>query len=695
VTDAADTLFGQKVSDPYRWLEDVDNPEVKAWMEAEDAAARSWLTKLPGRDAIEARLKALFYVDSVRPPVHRGGRYFYMRTHADREKAILYWKDGEDGAEQVLIDPNTLSADGSVALGGWVPSYDGKLLAYLLRPNNADEATLYVKEVATGQVHGIDTIDGAKYARPEWTPSGDGFYYTWLPTDPSIAVAERPGYAEVRFHKLGTAPSSDRLIHPKTGNPKEFLGTELSRDGRWLFIYRQHGWTSNDVYFRDLTSKDTAFKPLVVGRDAHFYVTAWKDDFYIQSDDGAPHNRLYKVGAKNPAREKWQEIVPEPGEAVIESVQIIGDHLVITLLRNAANELEVRTLDGHLVRTVPLPGIGATEGMTGNPDEDDAYFSFTSFTHPLEVYRTSIKTGDTRLWASVKLPIDPSRFQVEQVWYPSKDGTKVSMFLVHRKDLPRDGSTPFLIGGYGGFNVSMVPSFAGSLFPWLEAGGGYALPNLRGGGEYGEAWHRDGMLDKKQNVFDDYIGAAEYLIREGYTKPERLAIKGGSNGGLLVGAAMVQRPDLYRAVICAVPLLDMVRYHLFGSGKTWISEYGSAEDEAQFKTLFAYSPYHHVKPGTAYPSMLMLSADHDDRVDPMHARKFVAAVQAANIGDHPILMRIEINAGHGGADLVKKTVEQAADTYAFLMHELGLMPAGASGGGAGSAHPDAVAPEKK
>ncbi|MBM3458908.1 MAG: S9 family peptidase, partial [Armatimonadetes bacterium] len=371
----------------------------------------------------------------------------------------------------------------------------------------------------------------------------------------------------------------------------------------------------------------------------------------------------------------WKELIPESRDAVLDDLNVVGNHLVLTVLRNATTRLEVYTLEGKHVRTVETPGLGSSSGLVGNPDEDDAYFSFASFTQPNQIYRTSIRSGQSSLWFAVKLPVEPAKYSVEQVWYPSRDGTQISMFLVHRKDLKRDGSTPFLLTGYGGFNLSQTPFFSGSLYPWLEAGGGFALPNLRGGGEYGEEWHRAGMLHNKQNVFDDFISAAEYLVREGYTRPRRLGIRGGSNGGLLVGAALTQRPDLFGAVICGVPLLDMVRYHRFGSGRTWIPEYGSAEDPAQFRTLFAYSPYHRVKEGTKYPALLMQSADSDDRVDPMHARKMVALVQAATSGERPILLHVEKNAGHGGAGLVRQAVEQSADSYAFLMHELGLLPA--------------------
>jgi prolyl oligopeptidase len=421
--------------------------------------------------------------------------------------------------------------------------------------------------------------------------------------------------------------------------------------------------------------------------DARFSVEAWQDRFYVTTNDGASHYRVLRVDPQNPERGAWTELVPEAPDAVIETgpgaasattpgAQVLGGHLVVKYIRNASSSLEVRTLDGAPVRTIPLPGIGYSYGMTGNPDEDEAYFDFSSFTQPKEIYRTSIGTGATSLWKKVEVPIDPAPYAVEQVWYPSKDGTQVSMFLVHRKDAPRDGSTPFLLSGYGGFNISKYPLFQSGLYAWLEAGGGYALPNLRGGGEYGEEWHRAGMLDKKQNVFDDFIAAAEYLVAQGYTRPERLAISGGSNGGLLVGAALTQRPDLFAAVSCAVPLLDMIRYHLFGEGKTWIPEYGSAEREADFRYLYAYSPYHHVKAGTRYPAVLFLSADADDRVDPLHARKMAAALQAASTSGKPVLLRIEAHAGHGGADLIKQTVEEQTDRFAFLFHELGVSPPG-------------------
>jgi prolyl oligopeptidase len=681
VVDIKEIVHGLTIADPYRWLEDEKAPEVKAWMAAQDKFARDALARLPGREALAARLKQLYYVDSVSAPVHRGTRYFYHRTHADREKAVFYWREGENGAEKVLLDPNTMSKDGTTSVGLVIPSWDGKYVVYTTKVNNSDEATLHVMEVATGKERVSDRIEGAKYASPSWAPDASGFYYTWIPPlSKEITVADRPGFAELRFHPLGKDPMKDRVVHPATKNPQTFLWGSVSRDGHWLFVYIQHGWSSTDVYFRDARAKDLTWKPLAVGIDAQFDVEAYQDRFYVKTNWKAPRWRLMLADPRKPAMSEWTELVPEsPEGAVLEGVDIVGGHLALAWMKNAASALEVRTFTGKLVRAIALPTVGTASSLFGLPEDDTAYFTFVSFTQPPQVWKTSVKSGETSLWAEVKLPIDTTPYTVEQVAYPSKDGTKVTMFIVRRKDLKRDGSTPFILGGYGGFNVSITPNFSSGLYPWLEAGGAYATPNLRGGGEYGEEWHRAGMGAKKQNVFDDFIAAAEYLVKEGYTKPERLAIRGGSNGGLLVGAVLTQRPELFRAVICAVPLLDMVRYHLFGSGKTWIPEYGSSEDPAQAKTLFAYSPYHHVKAGTKYPAVLMMSADADDRVDPMHARKMTALLQASSTSGLPVLLRIEPHSGHGGADLVKQAVEQSADSYAFLMDILGMKPPATAG----------------
>ena len=665
--DITDTIHGKQVRDPYRWLEDEKSDEVQKWMTAQDEFARAELAKYPAREQIAGRLKELFYYDAISAPVHKKGRFFYTRKHADKEKTVVYWKQGEKGAEKVLFDPNTWSTDGTMGLGGWWPSHDGRYVAYSVKENNSDETTTKIFDVVANKDL-PDQITGTKYSGASWTPDGKGFYYTWVPpVGGEVTVAERPGFAQVKFHKLGTDVAKDTLVHDKTGSAKTFIGGGVSRDGHWLMVSIQHGWNSSDVFFKDARKPQSEWTTLVKGVDATFDVEIWRDKFYVTTNDGAPRYRVYKVDPKQPARDKWKEIIPQ-GESTLQSVSVVGEHLVATYLRNAASEVEVRDLEGKLVRKVELPPLGTTGGITGNPDEDTGYFAYTSFTEPQVIYKTSVKSGKVDEWARVKLPIDTSQLVAEQVFYPSKDGTKISMFILSKKGTVKNGKNPTILYGYGGFNVNLTPGFASSRAVWLERGGVYAIPNLRGGGEYGEDWHRAGMLLNKQNVFDDFIGAAEYLVKEGWTSSNHLAISGGSNGGLLTGAAVTQRPDLYKAVIISVPLLDMIRYHMSGSGATWVPEYGSAEDADQFKAIYAYSPYRvAVDAGPRkYPAVLFASADHDDRVDPLHARKLAAVLQANQTGTAPILLRIERNAGHGGADMVKQQVEAMADQLGFL-----------------------------
>jgi prolyl oligopeptidase len=665
-----DTIHGKQVADPYRWLEDEHAPAVVEWMKQQDDYARGELAKLPGRDALSARLRELFYYDAISAPAHEKDRYFYTRKHANKEKTVVYWKQGETGDEKVLFDPNTWSSDGTKGLGGWWPTYDGKYVAYSVKENNSDETTTRIKEVATGKDL-PDVIEGTKYSGASWMPDGKGFYYTWVPpVGGKVTIAERPGFAEVRFHKLGTDAAKDAVIHPATGSAETFIGGDISRDGHWLVVTIQHGWNSSDVFVKDARKPSATWQTLVKGTDATYSVDVWKDQLYVTTNEGAPRYRVFKVDPKKLARDAWKEIIPQ-GDTTIEAARIVGGHLVLSYLRNAQSEMSIHTLDGKLVRKVDLPPLGTTTGIVGNPDEDTGYFAYTSFTEPQVIYKTSIKSGKVTEWARVKLPLDTSQLAAEQVFYTSKDGTKISMFLLYKKGTQKTGKNPTILYGYGGFNVNMTPAFASSRAVWLERGGIYAIPNLRGGGEYGEDWHRAGMLLHKQNVFDDFIGAAEFLIKDGWTSREHLAISGGSNGGLLVGAAMAQRPELFRAVLCSVPLLDMIRFHLSGSGKTWVPEYGSAEDPEQFAAIYAYSPYRlSVDAGPRpYPALLMDSADHDDRVDPAHARKLAAVVQenqSAEPAKSPILLRIERNAGHGGADMVKQQVERVTDQLAFL-----------------------------
>lgn len=664
-----DELHGVKVRDPYRWLEDVKQPEVSAWVAAEDAFARAQLARLPGRDALAARFKELFYIESVGTPQHHGGRWFFARRDAGKEKFIIYWREGKGGQEKVLLDPNQWSSDGSTSLGVWSVSWDGKRVAYAVKANNSDEATLHVMDVATGKASDVDVVAGARYANPAWTASGDAFYYVWIPPKDSVPTADRPGYAEIRLHKLGTDPAKDPVVHGKTGDARTFLNAELSKSGRWLLATVEHGWTRTDVSFMDLHATKPTWKPLVLGRDARYVVDIDRDRFFVRTNDGAPRYRLFAVDPQHPERERWHEVVAERPDATLEGAGVIGHRLFLSYLKDVVSQVEVRELDGTLVRTLALPTLGSIGGFSGNADDDLAYYAFQSFTYPTEIFETSVKTGETTSFYRLKAPVDPSKYGVEQLFATSKDGTRIPFFVVRAKDGEKNGTAPTILNAYGGFQVAQTPYFATSIYPWLERGGIWVVANLRGGSEYGEEWHRHGMRHEKQNVFDDYFAVAEELVRQRLTSPPKLAALGGSNGGLLVGAAITQRPDLFRVALCGVPLLDMVRYHLFGSGRTWIEEYGSADDADDFNAILAYSPYQRVTKGVKYPSTLFLSADSDDRVDPLHARKMAAALQWATTGG-PVLLRVEQHSGHGGADLVKANVERLADEYAFALDQM-------------------------
>jgi prolyl oligopeptidase len=665
-------LSGMSIADPFRWLEDEKADEVRSWMKTKDASARAHLSALPERGPLASRLKELIYVEARGAPVERKGRLFYWKKGKDQEKAVHFVKIA--GEEQVLLDPNTMSKDGSISVADVVPSLDGKLVAYSVKVNNADESDIRIMDVDTRQ--DIDVLPALRYTIPSWTPDNRGFFYTWIPNDPSIPENERMGYGEVRYHVVRrTAPSGesapppapDEIFREKLGDPTRWQGAYVSEDGKYLFLSIAHGWSEEDIYVMFLNEKKRAWRPLAVGTKALYSVEAYDDVFYIATNRDAPRWRVYS--AKPAKLDQWKEIIREDPTGVIDDFGIIGGKIAIHYLRNASSQLSLYHLDGKPLRSIALPAIGTSSGLIGNQRSDTAYFTFSSFTYPMEIYETSIRGGKTSLFAKVEVPLDPSAFETKQVFVTSKDGTKVSMFIVHEKGIALDGNNPTLLYGYGGFNISLTPSFAAAIMPWIERGGVYAVPNLRGGGEYGEAWHKAGMGASKQNVFDDFIAAAEHLIAEKYTRRERLAISGRSNGGLLVGAAMTQRPELFAAVLCGVPLLDMIRYPLVGVGKAWVPEYGDPTVKEEFLTLYGYSPYHRVKDGASYPALLMLSADSDDRVDPMHARKFHAAIEHASSSGEPNLLRIEMNSGHGGGDLRKAYLEQTVDELSFLLAE--------------------------
>jgi prolyl oligopeptidase len=674
--EIVETIHGVAVADPYRWLEDGDDPEVRAWTAAQNARTEAALRAVPGRAAIEARLTELLTVGTLSAPVIRGGRLFYLKREGEQAQALLCWRDGVDGEERVLIDPNALDPTGLTALDWWEPSTDGARVAYGTSEKGDEWSTLRVVETATGAVL-PDAIDRARYCSVGWLPGGDAFFYTRYPAPGSVPPGEEHYNRHAYFHRLGDDPANDPKVFGEGRSPQDMIGVQTSRDGRWLVAIAMQGWSKSEVYLRDLSESDSPFCPVVEGVDAIYTNVRFAGGrLYLLTNQDAPNYRIVALDPEDPAPERWTTVVPEHPDRVIEGYEPIGGRLVSEELVSAASRLRVYGLDGREERELDLPGLGSVYGLAGEPGETLAVVNYTSFVAPPSFVLYDVESGQRRSLGSAPSVsgFDPAAIEIEQVRYPSKDGTLVSMFLCHRKGLACDGNAPTVLAGYGGFNIPKRSEWRAALPAWLERGGLVAIPNLRGGGEYGESWHRGGMLANKQNVFDDVIAAAEWLIAEGYTSPGRLAIRGGSNGGLLIGAAITQRPDLFRAAVCAVPLLDMVRYHRFSIAKNWIPEYGSADDPEQFRWLYAYSPYHHVEAGTAYPSILLTAAEQDSRVDPLHARKMAALLQTetADAAERPVFLRIEREAGHGAGKPLWKRVAEAADEGSFLAWQLGV-----------------------
>jgi prolyl oligopeptidase len=667
--DEAEILHGESIPDPYRWLEQGDDPRTQAWTASQNALTESLLAAVPARARLRARLDELLSIGALSTPEPVAGRYFYQRRDGRQNQPVLYVREGRDGEDRVLIDPNRLDAQGTTALDWFYPSEDGRLLAYGLSENGSEQSLLHVLEVDSGAPL-PDRIPRTRSADLAWLPDGSGFYYTRYPAGGDVPAGEEHYHRSVFFHRLGTDSAGDPLIF-RPAEKEHWPGVGLSPDGRWLVIGVARTFDQTDLYLQDLVAGSP---PVPVAKDvpATFDGEVVRGRLYLRTNLDAPTYRLYVVEPERPAREGWREIVPPRADAVLDGFRITGSTLALSYLERAASRLRLADLEGNGVREVALPTIGSLFGLSGEWDGDELYYGFTSYTVPPTVYRLALPAGTTELWRRVDADLDPSRYEVRQVGYPSRDGTEVTMFVVHRSGLPRDGANPVYLSGYGGFNVSMTPAFSRSLLLWLERGGVVAIPNIRGGGEYGEAWHQGGMLGHKQNSFDDFIAAAEWLIRERYTKPERLAAAGGSNGGLLMGAVLTQRPELFGAVVIQVPLLDMLRYHRFLIARLWIPEYGSAEDPEQFRWLRAYSPYHHVRDGVRYPAVLLATAESDTRVDPMHARKMAARLQAATSSDRPVLLRLEARAGHGAGKPLNKVLDELTDTWTFVFWQLGV-----------------------
>ena len=676
VIPVEDSVHGHAIVDKYRWLEDSKDPEVQAWVGQELAYTRSILDVLPGRSQIEKRLEQLLTIGSIGVPQIGGKYYFHTRREGMQNQPVLYVRDSLEGKDRVLVDANQLAADGTVALDWWFPSDDGKYVAYGTSPGGSELSTLHVIETATGQLL-PDNIERTRAASIAWKLDNSGFYYTRYPKKGDVAEGQEMYNRHVFYHALGTDPAKDPLIFGAGLKPDQWPNLNLSEDGRWLLISVSEGWSKAELYLADLKAGSAAVR-ITEGKEALYSGDFLNGKLYITSNEDAPRYRVLVAEADNAARANWKEIIPQ-SDGVLQGAAVLGEKLFVQYERNATSQLSIFDLDGKKLENIELPTIGSVFGSGGKWNRKEIFFGFQSFTVPPSIYRFTLDEHKSSLWAKVDAPsIDASEYEVRQEWYHSKDGTRVPMFIVHKKGLGKDGHNPTMLTGYGGFNVSLTPAFSRSAYLWLEHGGIYAVANLRGGAEFGEDWHRAGMLEKKQNVFDDFIAAAEYLSAEKYTDRDHLAIQGGSNGGLLMGVMITQRPELFRAVICAVPLLDMLRYQNFQIAKLWIPEYGSSEDPKQFEWLYAYSPYHHVKAGTEYPAILFMTADTDTRVDPMHAKKMAALMQsqAKNGRSHerPILLRIESKAGHGAGKPVTKQIEEGTDVYSFLFWQLGIKP---------------------
>jgi prolyl oligopeptidase len=683
--DQVDDYHGTRVADPYRWLEDLDGPETAAWVKAQNAATNSYLAATPGRDAIRDRLTAMWNYPRVSLPYREGGRLFFTKNTGLQKQSPYYTTPGSTAADAeraaLVLDPNEISKDGSTSLSLFAPDPTGTYVAYGLSEGGADWRTVRVRRLADGRDLD-DRVDWLRYSGVSWTKDGRGFFYTRYPTPPKDAGAGRTlsGASRdpvVHYHRLGTPQSADVALFRYPAEPTWGVGAQVSEDGRWLFATVGRGTDpENHLYVADLgrpeapdvraplapvdTTMQASFSPVgVVGHTA-----------YVVTNLDAPRYRLVAVDLRRPARANWRTVIPETAHTLTGAV-LAGGRLLAAYLVDVKEEVAIHDLDGRKLGMLPLPGVGQVAGISGRADSPEVFFGFTSYLVPGSVYRYDVRTAKLETFFAPDVPFDASRYETEQLFYTSKDGTRVPMFVVHKKGLARDGSHPTVLYAYGGFNISVQPAFSASVAAWLDMGGVYAVPNLRGGGEYGEAWHQAGKLERKQNVFDDFIGAAEYLVARKYTSPAKLAVRGGSNGGLLVGAAMTQRPDLFAVALPAVGVMDMLRYHKFSAGVFWVPEYGSADDAEQFPYLARYSPLHNLKPGTCYPATLTTTADHDDRVVPSHSFKWASALQAAQGCDRPVLIRVETQGSHGYRPLDKAIAEQA-DVWAFAARNLGM-----------------------
>jgi len=672
-TNQVDDYGGVKVSDPYRWLEDDNSAGTKAWVEAQNKVTFGYLEKIPERKNIRDRLTRLWSYERYGIPFKEGGHYFFTRNDGLQNQSVLYTVDSLEAKPRVLLDPNKLTADGTAALSGYAISENGRLMAYGIARAGSDWQEWKVRDVRTAEDLN-EEIKWVKFSGASWTKDSKGFFYSrYDEPKPGDQLKGVNYFQKLYFHRLGTPQSDDKLIYERPDHKDWGFGGEVTDDGRYLIIHVSQGTdTRNRVFYRDLRAPESKVVELLNEFDAEYsFIGNDGPRFWFRTDLKAPRGRVIQIDITKPDRSNWKELIPQAAETLL-SAHTLNDQFVVNYLKDAHSQIRIFSRDGRSLRELDLPGIGSVGGFTGKRKDTETFYSFTGFTTPATIYRLDLKTAVSAIFRQPTVECDSAQFETTQVFCRSKDGTRVPIFITQKKGIKLDGSNPTLLYGYGGFNISITPSFSVSHLVWLEMGGVYAVANLRGGGEYGEDWHQGGMKLKKQNVFDDFIAAAEWLIDSKYTSPAKLAIEGRSNGGLLVGACLTQRPDLFGAALPGVGVMDMLRFHKFTIGWAWTSDYGSADNADEFKALYQYSPLHALKPGVKYPATLVTTADHDDRVVPAHSFKFAARLQECQAGEKPALIRIETRAGHGAGKPTAKQIEESADELAFLVHELGF-----------------------
>jgi prolyl oligopeptidase len=669
--DQTDDYFGTAVNDPYRWMEDVDSAELKVWIDAENELTQRYLAQIPVRETIGQRLLELINFERYTAPARRGTRYFYSHNSGLQNQNVLYWQEGLDGEPKVLLDPNTFSEDGTVAISGMSITDDGLLAAYSITDAGSDWLKWHVRNVTTGEDL-PDVVEWSKFSGASWLKDGSGFFYQGYDAPEADAFKAANYYHKVMFHKLGTPQSEDKLIFDRPDDKELNLGAHVTDDGRYLMLHQSKGTSpNNELAVKDLQDPNAPILRLIDTPDAT-YAPIDNDGtlFWVLTTLDAPNGRVISIDLKAPGREHWKTVIPESANK-LSDISIVDNTFIVSYLADAQSLVELRRLDGSLIERLALPAIGTAYGFTGRREDTETFYQFSNFTTPGTTYRLDMKTRQSTIYRQPKLLFDPALYETKQIFATSKDGTRVPMFISHKKGLVLDGTAPTLLYAYGGFNISLMPEFSPSHVMWMEMGGIYAQASLRGGGEYGEAWHEAGTRVRKQNVFDDFISLAEWLVTHQYTSPQKLAISGGSNGGLLVAACELQRPDLFGAVVAQVGVMDMLRFDKFTIGWAWKEEYGSpSEDEAEFAAIYKYSPLHNIRPGASYPATLITTADHDDRVYPAHSFKYAAALQAAQAGPNPILIRVETRAGHGAGMPLSKRIEATVDQYAFMAREL-------------------------